>query len=95
MSSGEDRPAVLLADTLEHALLIHRLQEILFFAREQRQSDGLRLLELAHELWGSDDQTAHAQRFNCSNSPQLHVASRAIIRSFLIGCTSWLAQLPV
>ena len=34
LSSGEDRPAVLLADTLEHAPLIHRLQELLFFTRE-------------------------------------------------------------
>ena len=58
MPAGEDRPAVVLANTLQHASLIHRLQEILFFAREQRQSDGLRLLELARELWGSDDQTA-------------------------------------
>ena len=61
MPAGEDRPAVVLANTLQHASLIHRLQEILFFAREQRQSDGLRLLELARELWGSDDQTAQRE----------------------------------
>jgi len=58
MPSGEDRPAVLLANTLQHAPLIHRLQEILFFAREQRKSDGLKLLDLARELWGNDEQTA-------------------------------------
>src|SRR5262249_53956126 len=51
-ASAEDRPAVLLADTLAHAPLIHRTQEIL--ADRER----LRLEELARELWGEDGQQA-------------------------------------
>jgi hypothetical protein len=51
-SSVEDRPAALLADTLAHAPLVHRTQEIL--AERER----LRLAELAKELWGDDSQVA-------------------------------------
>jgi DEAD/DEAH box helicase domain-containing protein len=47
-ASAEGRPAALLADTLEHAPLIHRAQEIL--AERER----LRLAELAKELWGEE-----------------------------------------
>ena len=51
-ASGENRPAALLADTLAHAPLIHRTQQIL--AERER----LRLAELAHELWGEESQQA-------------------------------------
>ena len=51
-ASEENRPAVLLADTLEHAPLIHRAQEIL--ANRER----LQLTELAKELWGEESQQA-------------------------------------
>jgi hypothetical protein len=51
-ASAEDRPAALLADTLAHAPLIHRAQEIL--AERER----LRLAELAQELWGEESQQA-------------------------------------
>jgi len=46
MSEVEDRPAVLLADSLEHAPLIHRLQEILY------DSERMSLGDLTRTLWG-------------------------------------------
>ena len=46
--ADEDRPAVLLAGTLAHAPLVHRLQDALFH-RER-----LRLTELAGELFGGE-----------------------------------------
>jgi hypothetical protein len=50
--ASEDRPAVLLAETLDRAPLLHRLQEILF------TNGHLRLTELARQLWDNQDQTA-------------------------------------
>lgn len=51
-ASSESRPAALLADTLAHAPLIHKAQEIL--ADRER----LRLAELARELWCDEGQLA-------------------------------------
>lgn len=48
-AAAENRPAALLADTLEHAPLVHRTQAIL--AERER----LRLADLARELWGEEN----------------------------------------
>jgi DEAD/DEAH box helicase domain-containing protein len=48
-SKGEDRPAVLLAETLAHSPKIHQLQRILF------EKGHMKLDDLACELWGLAD----------------------------------------
>src|SRR5207244_1967137 len=51
---AEDRPAVLLAETLDRAPLLHKLQHILFTMGH------LRLTDLARQLWNSADETAQS-----------------------------------
>jgi DEAD/DEAH box helicase domain-containing protein len=88
-SSGsiqENRPAVLLADSMRHAPLVHTIQTILF------ERERLRLTELALEVWGTADndavratvnvlQAAAAARYKPHEYPliphRLHLAGRA------------------
>lgn len=52
VAPDEQRPAVLLADSLAHAPLVHQLQDLLF------DKERLRLVDLCREVWGDDNDVA-------------------------------------